>query len=52
MRLFKSPASSDVFWPLDNSDAQSITSANSESEAIQHSGNVVLDLGSTWTPIT
>ncbi|KAM5566947.1 THO complex subunit 2 [Rosa sericea] len=52
MRLFKSPASSDVFWPLDNSDAQSITSANSESEVVQNSGNVVLDLGSTWNPIT
>lgn len=52
MRLFKTPPSSDVFWPLDNNDAQSITSAISESEAAQNSGNVVLDLGSTWNPIT
>ncbi|KAM1011881.1 hypothetical protein ACFX2C_047172 [Malus domestica] len=52
MRLFKCQGSSDVFWPLDNIDTQSITSASSESEATEHSGNVVLDLGSPWKPIT
>lgn len=51
MRLFKCQGSSDVFWPLDNNDASSSTAANSESEATEPSGNLVLDLGSQ-KPIT
>ncbi|XP_021832088.1 THO complex subunit 2 isoform X1 [Prunus avium] len=51
MRLFKCRGSSDVFWPLDNNDTQGIT-ANSESEAAEHSGNLVLDVGSPSKPIT
>lgn len=46
MRLFKCQGSSDVFWPSDNNGASSFTTANSESEAIEPSGNLVLDLGS------
>ncbi|CAB4273698.1 unnamed protein product [Prunus armeniaca] len=52
MRLFKCRGSSDVFWPLDNNDTQGITSANSESEAAEHSGNLVLDVGSPSKPVT
>lgn len=51
MRLFKCEGSSDVFWPLDNGDATNIATTNMESEPIEYSGNVVLDLGSPRKPI-
>ncbi|WCJ33658.1 THO complex subunit 2 [Euphorbia peplus] len=48
MRLFKSEANSDVYWPLDDNEALS----TAESEQTEHSGNVILDLGSPHKPIT
>ncbi|KAJ7955431.1 THO complex subunit 2 [Quillaja saponaria] len=46
MRFFKCQGSPDVFWPLDDTNVANNASANSESETDEHSGNVVLDLGS------
>ncbi|CAN1296054.1 THO complex subunit 2 [Linum perenne] len=52
MRLFRCEGSSEVFWPLKDSDATSSTaSANMESEPSGYSGNLILDLGSTKKPI-
>lgn len=51
MRLFKCQGSSDVFWPLDDSDATNISTTNLDSEPTEYSGNVVLDLGSSKKPI-
>lgn len=51
MRLFKCRGTSDVFWPLDDSDATHIASTNLVSEPTEYSGNVVLDLDSPRKPI-
>lgn len=45
MRLFKCQGSSDVFWPLDS------TEALKESEPTVSSGKLVLDLGPSRKPI-
>ncbi|KAF4368476.1 hypothetical protein F8388_018600 [Cannabis sativa] len=50
MRLFKIKGSSDLFWPLDN-DPSSAAIANSDSEHAEHSGDAVLDLGPSRTPL-
>lgn len=47
MRLFKCEGSSDVFWPLDDHE----TGSNMDSEQTEHSGEVILDLGSPQKPI-
>ncbi|KAL5760823.1 hypothetical protein ACOSQ2_019661 [Xanthoceras sorbifolium] len=46
MRLFKCQGSSDVFWPLDDSERANVTTANLESELVEDPGKVILDLGS------
>ena len=51
MRLFKSQRSPDVCWPLDDNNAASDASTNSESDRVDHSGSMVLDLGSARNPI-
>ncbi|KAM3705521.1 hypothetical protein ACB094_03G087500 [Castanea mollissima] len=51
MRLFKCQGSSDVFWPLDDSDATNISTTILDSEPTEYSGNVVLDLGPSKKPI-
>ena len=51
MRLFKCQGTSDVFWPLDDSDATNIASTNLASEPTEYAGNVILDLGSPRKPI-
>ncbi|PON53679.1 THO complex [Trema orientale] len=51
MRLFKIQGTSDIFWPLDNNDTSSVAIANSDSEAAERSDDVVLDLGSSRTPV-
>lgn len=45
MRLFKVQGTSDVFWPLENNNTSGATAANSDSEAVESSDDVVLDLG-------
>ena len=51
MRLFKIQGSSDIFWPLDNNDISNVAVANSDSEAAERSGDVILDLGSSRMPV-
>ncbi|KAH7570836.1 hypothetical protein JRO89_XS05G0202800 [Xanthoceras sorbifolium] len=46
MRFFKCQGSSDVFWPLDDSERANVTTANLESELVEDPGKVILDLGS------
>lgn len=51
MRLFKSHRNPDVCWPLDDRSAASDVSSNIESDLADHSGSMVLDLGSAQSPI-
>lgn len=51
MRLFKSQRNPDVCWPLDDKNAASDASSNSESDPVDYSGSMVLDLGSNQSPI-
>lgn len=51
MRLFRSQRSPDVCWPLDDNNAASDASMNFESDPADHSGSLVLDLGSAKNPI-
>lgn len=46
MRLFKCGGNSDDFWPLDDNETVTTTTANLESEPAEYSGKVILDLGS------
>ncbi|XLS53180.1 hypothetical protein HN51_013857 [Arachis hypogaea] len=50
MRLFKSQRSPDVCWPLDDNNAAN--DASTESDLVDHSGSMVLDLGSARNPIS
>ncbi|KAI7993665.1 THO complex subunit 2 [Camellia lanceoleosa] len=52
MRLFKCQTSSDVFWPLDNTEAPKTSIVENESELTDSSGKLVLDLGPSRKPIT
>jgi THO complex subunit 2 len=52
MRLFKCAGSLDVFWPLENNKTVTNTSAILEPEAIEYSGGVILDLGSSHKSVT
>ncbi|KAJ7980585.1 THO complex subunit 2 [Quillaja saponaria] len=52
MRLFMCQGSPHVFWPLDDTNVANNASANSESETGEHSGNMVLDLGSARRPMS
>jgi THO complex subunit 2 len=52
MRLFKCAGSLDVFWPLENNKTVTNTSAILEPEAIECSGGVILDLGSSHKSVT
>ncbi|XP_057417817.1 THO complex subunit 2 isoform X2 [Lotus japonicus] len=52
MRLFKSHRNPDVCWPLDDRSAASDVSSNIESDLADHSGSMVLDLGSGQSPIS
>ncbi|GMP92965.1 hypothetical protein CsSME_00042993 [Camellia sinensis var. sinensis] len=51
MRLFKCQTSSDVFWPLDNTEAPKTSIVENESELTDSSGKLVLDLGPSRKPI-
>lgn len=51
MRLFKSPRNPDVCWPLGDKDAASDASTNFESDPLDHSASMVLNLGSDQNPI-
>ncbi|KAG5014798.1 hypothetical protein JHK85_020934 [Glycine max] len=52
MRLFKSPGNPDVCWPLDDKNAASDASMNFESDPLDHSASMVLNLGSAQNPIS
>ncbi|RZC14072.1 THO complex subunit 2 isoform B [Glycine soja] len=52
MRLFKSPRNPDVCWPLGDKDAASDASTNFESDPLDHSASMVLNLGSDQNPIS
>ncbi|KDP38157.1 hypothetical protein JCGZ_04800 [Jatropha curcas] len=53
MRLFKCEGRSDVLWPLDDDhEAVNSTTMNMESEQLEYSGKVILDLGAPQKPIT
>lgn len=52
MRLFKCQTSSDVFWPLDNTEAPKTSIVENESELTDSCGKLVLDLGPSRKPIT
>ncbi|RDX96895.1 THO complex subunit 2, partial [Mucuna pruriens] len=52
MRLFKSQRSPDVCWPLDDKNAGSDASTNFESDPLDDSGSMVLNLGSAQNPIS
>ncbi|KAE9613874.1 putative THO complex, subunitTHOC2, THO complex subunit 2 domain-containing protein [Lupinus albus] len=52
MRLFKSQKAPDVCWPLDDKNAESDASINSESDPADHSSSMVLDLGAAQNPIS
>ncbi|CAL0312394.1 unnamed protein product [Lupinus luteus] len=52
MRLFKSQKAPDVFWPLDDKNAESDASINTESDPADHSSSMVLDLGAAQNPIS
>jgi len=51
MRLFKSQRTPNVYWPLDDRNAASHSSANIESDPADYSGSMVLDIGSNKNPI-
>lgn len=46
MRLFKCQRSPDVCWPLNDRNTESDASTNSETDPVDHSCSMVLDLGS------
>lgn len=52
MRLFKSQSNPNVCWPLDDKNAASDTSTNFESDPLDHSGSMVLNLGSGQNPLS
>lgn len=51
MRLFRSQNNPDAFWPLDYDEAVSAVMAGKESENMDDSVKMVLDLGSSRKPI-
>ncbi|KAL2342397.1 hypothetical protein Fmac_003682 [Flemingia macrophylla] len=52
MRLFKSQRNPDVCWPLDDKNTTSDASTNFDSDPSDHSGSMVLNLGSAQNPIS
>lgn len=51
MRLFKSQRDPDIYWPLDDKRGASDASSNFESDPLDNSGSMVLNLGSARNPI-
>ena len=52
MRHFKSRGGSNIFWPLDDAESTNMSTAEKESDSIDFSGEMILDLGTPWKPIT
>lgn len=52
MRLFKSRGTSNIFWPLDDAESTNMSTAEKESDSVDSSDEMILDLGAPWKPIT